>query len=138
MPDSDPVIAALHNPEATGRERLKGLVSIALYVAAKREHAALYPDADPIAYAASWTPSRLDGLKEQAGFLLNAEARRWAGKRFGRRAVLFRSALAGSATLAILAVTAIGGLRLLGIDVIGDLEQACVPEPPPRYVGRGR
>lgn len=135
MTDPDPVIATLSAP-SPGRNKLRDLVAAALYDRARREHEAERPDADPAAYAATWTPSRIEGLRDQAAYLIDADAR---ARRGGPTlASLAGGAVLGALMLFVLSGVALFGLRAAGIDVAAALMRACEPEAPPRYVGQGR
>ena len=142
--DPDPVAASLVRPDAVGRARRQDLVALALYGIARREWLGSLPDdpneTDLAGYAATWTPSRLDGLREQAGLLLDVDAREWAiAHREVRGASIFRNALGGTLAAAVI-LTGLGGvavlgLKLAGVDVVGAVTRMCLPPDPPRYVG---
>lgn len=79
MPDDyNPLFDTFVKDGASKRERLQGLVAYALYKQAKREWAAKRAtkptEAELTAYVETWTSSqsRLDGLTEQAGRILDA------------------------------------------------------------------
>lgn len=145
--ETDPVFACLVRPGAAGRARRRDLVALGLYGIARGEWLAGRTEgpteADLAAYAETWTPSRLDGLREQADLILDADAREWAeAHREVVGAKMFRNWLGGTLAALVLAgvlgTVAVFGLKLLGVDVIGAVERACLPPAPPRYVGERR
>lgn len=140
QPNYNPIFERLVPPGATG-DQIGGLVAYGLYKIAKREWAADIWDrehrapneAELRAYIASWTPSRLDGLGEQANGALagfSASVIRDATPEIREDALrgTWASAIFNSMTAnffyTLLLILAVILLSWVGVDFLGILEKA--------------
>lgn len=129
--DYNPLFERFVKENASLEERLRGYIAYAIYKQAKREWVSSRPtrpgESELKAYVDTWTPSRLDGLQQEAERILEAfgdafvETARPGIREEAIRGTFGRSVWAGVVSAFLYSLIAIGFfliLKYVGVDLI--------------------